>query len=143
MAKKLILSSIAVIITWQVTDFVIHGVILQGTYEATASLWRPQTQMQDNMPLLFVVNIVAALMFSLIFVRMIKNISVTTGIEFGVYFGIALGIGMGLGTYAVQPIPGGLAVAWFLGALLQAVLAGALVGYIAQDRTAAVEDSAA
>ena len=37
---------------------------------------------------------------------------------------------MGLGTYAVMPIPGSLAWAWFLGTVVEAVVAGMLVGLI-------------
>jgi len=129
MIKRVVISTIVVYITWSALDFVIHGNILMPIYEATADMWRPQDQMK--MGLLQVVNFIAALMFSLIFHRVVGGKSVARGVEFGLYYGIAVGVGMGYGTYAFSPIPYTLALGWFLGTVVEAVVAGALVGFIA------------
>jgi hypothetical protein len=129
MIKRIALSTVAVYVAWSVLDFVIHGIMLGPTYEATADLWRPEAEMK--MGLLQVVNIIAALMFSLIFHRLAGEQSVKRGVEFGLYYGVAVGVGMGYGTYAFQAIPHKLALGWFLGMIVEAVVAGALVGLIA------------
>ncbi len=133
MMKRIALSTVAVYVAWSVLDFVIHGNILMSTYEATADMWRPQDEMK--MGLLQVVNLIAALMFSLIFHRLVGEKSVKRGVEFGLYYGIAVGVGMGYGTYAFQAIPYNLALGWFLGMIVEAVVAGALVGLIASKCT--------
>jgi len=40
-AKRAILAVVGVFIAWSMLDFLIHGLLLQSTYEATANLWRP------------------------------------------------------------------------------------------------------
>jgi len=61
---------------------------------------------------------------------MVSVKSLTTGIRYGVFFGLAAGISMGLGSYSCMPIPLTLAWSWFLGMLVEAIVAGALVGAI-------------
>ena len=93
MKKQVIISTIAVFVAWMVMDSVIHGVILGGTYERTASLWRPMAEMKHGQ--MAIVTLITALMFCLIFVRMFGEKSVERGIEYGLYFGIATGVGGG------------------------------------------------
>ena len=57
MTKRIVLAVIAVFVLWQVLDFVIHGLILMKTYQATASLWRPRPEMK-----LGLMRVVGALM---------------------------------------------------------------------------------
>ena len=140
MKKQVIISTIAVFVAWMVMDSVIHGVILGGTYERTASLWRPMAEMKHGQ--MAIVTLITALMFCLIFVRMFGEKSVERGIEYGLYFGIATGVGMGYGTYSVMPIPYRLALAWFLSTTVEAIVARAIVGYLAQPAKAAVEADA-
>ena len=44
--KKLLLTILAVFITWVVMDMVIHGLLLGKSYMATADLWRPMDDMK-------------------------------------------------------------------------------------------------
>jgi hypothetical protein len=37
MNKRIVLGIVAVFVAWQVLDFVLHGLILASTYQATAS----------------------------------------------------------------------------------------------------------
>jgi len=46
--KRLVLAIVAAFAGIWVTDFLIHGVWLANTYKATASLWRPEAEMQRN-----------------------------------------------------------------------------------------------
>ena len=39
--KRIVLAVVAVFVAWSALDFVIHGLILASSYEATARLWRP------------------------------------------------------------------------------------------------------
>jgi hypothetical protein len=61
-------------------DFVIHGILLKPAYDATASLWRPMEEM--NMPLMYLVTLVFALCFALIY-QMIERKSLGVGIRYG------------------------------------------------------------
>lgn len=106
--KKIILAALTVFIAWMALDFVIHGLILQSTYEATAELWRPEGEMK--MGLMFFTVLVAAFFFVFIFGQFFKEKGVMTGLKYGLLFGIGTGISFGYGTYAVMPIPYNLAL---------------------------------
>ena len=40
---------------------------------------------------------------------------------------------MGYGSYVVMPIPYSMALTWFLGSLVEAVVAGLIVGFVSSD----------
>lgn len=128
MTKRMILASIAIFFAWAIMDFLIHGVLLAATYEATAEMWRPMEEMK--MPLMYLVTLVTAVAFAMIYELLISPKSVAAGIQFGLLLGIAMGIGMGFGTYSVQAIPLSLAMTWFLGTIVETAVAGAIAGAI-------------
>jgi hypothetical protein len=128
MVKRTIMAVVAVFVTWAVMDFLIHGLLLQPTYEATANLWRPVEEM--NMPLMYFVTLVFTVCFVAIYGLLVSQKSLVSGIRFGALFGLAIGISMGFGSYCYMPIPLTLAWSWFFGSLVEAVAAGAIVGAI-------------
>jgi len=128
MLKRTILVVVVVFITWSVLDFILHGMLLRPTYEATASLWRPMNEI--NMPLMYFVTLVFTVCFVLIYRLMVGQKSLASGVKFGALFGLATGISMGFGSYSYMPIPLTLAWSWFFGAWIEAIVAGAIVGAI-------------
>ena len=128
MAKRTIWAVVAVFIAWAILDFILHGLLLRSTYEATANLWRPTEQM--NMPLMYFVTLVLTVCFVLIYGLMVGQKSLASGIRFGALFGLATGISMGFGSYSYMPIPLTLAWSWFIGSWVEAITAGAIVGAI-------------
>jgi hypothetical protein len=128
MAKRAIWAVAAVFIAWSILDFILHGFVLRSAYEATASLWRPMDQM--NMPLMYLVTLVTAICFVLIYGLMVAPRSLASGIRFGALFGLAAGMSMGFGSYSVMPIPLALAWGWFLGSWIEGITAGAIAGAI-------------
>ncbi len=128
MAKRTILAVVAVFVAWSVLDVIIHGILLESTYEATASLWRPMDEM--SMPLMYGVTLVFTACFVLIYGLLVEPKSLASGLKFGALFGLAVGISMGLGSYIYMPIPVTLAWSWLFGTLFEAIVAGAIVGAI-------------
>lgn len=129
--KRIILAVIAVFVLWQVLDFVIHGLILTKTYEATASLWRPMAEMK--MGLMRVVTALAAAAFVCLYAWLIRDKSPATGLSYGLIFGVATGVSMGFGIYCVMPVPSILAIVWCVGSVVESALAGWLVGCIVRE----------
>ncbi len=128
MTKRTIWAVVAVFIAWSILDFILHGLLLRSTYEATANLWRPMDQM--NMPLMYFVTLVFTVCFVLIYGLLVGQKSLASGIRFGALFGLATGISMGFGSYSYMPIPLTLAWSWFFGSWIEAITAGAIVGAI-------------
>ena len=128
MTKRTIWAVVAVFMAWSILDFILHGLLLRSTYEATANLWRPMDQM--NMPLIYFVTLVFTVCFVLIYGLLVGQKSLASGIRFGALFGLATGISMGFGSYSYMPIPLALAWSWFFGSWIEAITAGAIVGAI-------------
>ena len=129
--KKTLLAVVAVFISWQILDFLIHNVILMSTYAATASLWRPMEEMM--MGLMMFVSLVSAICFVIVYDWFFKEKNMMTGLKYGLIFGVGVGISMGYGTYSVQPIMYYTAMGWFLGTVVEGAVAGLLTGLIIKD----------
>ncbi len=131
MIKRAVLAVVTVFIAWSALDFVLHGVLLQPTYEATANLWRPMDEM--NMPLMYLVTLVFAAAFVAIYLLLVAPKSAGSGILYGVLFGLAIGVSAGFGSFSYMPIPLSLAWSWFLGTLVECTVAGAITGLIVKS----------
>ena len=131
MLKRTTLALAAVFISWTVLDILIHGILLESSYQATAHLWRPMEEM--DMPLMHAVTFVYAVCFVVIYAVFVGNKSILTGIKFGALYGLAAGISMGFGSYSYMPIPLSLALTWFAGTLVEVTVAGALAGAIIRE----------
>jgi hypothetical protein len=129
--KRYLLAVLAVFVTWSALDFLCHGVILQSTYAATASLWRPMPEMK--MGLMRLVTLVSAACFTGIYWALVNPKSSTAGLKYGLLFGLGAGFAMGFGTYSYMPVPLFLSLVWFGNALVQAQVAGAIVSAIIKD----------
>jgi hypothetical protein len=129
--KKVILAVIAVFVVWSVLDFVIHGLILQSAYMATASLWRPMNEMKTSV--LHIAVLIAAITFVLIYSSFFSRKGISTGLKYGLLFGLGTGVSMGYGTYSVMPILYHMAFRWFLGSVVEASVGGMIVGLIIKE----------
>lgn len=131
MKKKWLLASAAIFVAWSVMDFILHGLILASTYEATAQLWRPMAEM--NQGLMHGVTAVCALAFTGIYAALVSPKSVGAGLKYGLLFGIVSGMSMGFGSYSYMPIPIHLAAAWFLGSVVEIAVAGLMAGAMIRE----------
>jgi len=125
--KSLLITILVAFITVFATDFLIHGVLLAGTYKATASLWRPEAEMMAKMPWMMLGQFLAAAAFTMIFAACVAEkrcMSCTT--KYSACMGIFSGAGQFM-MYCVQPLPGSLVAKWVLAAIAQAVLLGIIV----------------
>jgi hypothetical protein len=135
MAKKIILASVVVFVGWIILDFIIHVVILRGAYEQTSELWRPEGEMKTT--LMYIVSLISAVGFVLLYSWFVSNKSTMTGLKFGLMVGLIWGISMGYGSYSVMPITYGTALVWFLGTLVELGFAGWITGLILKEGGAA------
>ncbi len=53
--------------------------------------------------------------------------------KFGLFFGLISGVSMGFGSYIYMPIPFMLALYWFITMLVEAAIAGFVVGYLTKN----------
>jgi hypothetical protein len=110
--KRFVLALLVVFVGVWVTDFLIHGVALKGAYAATQSLWRPEAEMVGHMGWMILGQFVAALAFVLLWALGFAD---KGRLGCGVLYGLIMGLfsqATTLITYAVQPLPGCLALQW-------------------------------
>jgi hypothetical protein len=136
MFSRATVSVVLVFILWSVLDFLVHGMLLMPQYEATEALWLPQEEMR--MALMFAVRFVSVMVFTLLYVVLISPKHVGRGLLYGLLYGIAAGTTMGYGSYSYMDIPYEMAFIWFVNAVLQMILAGAIVGWLIRENGPAV-----
>ncbi len=127
MNKKVWLGFIAVFITLEVLDFLVHGLLLGSTY-ASMSVWRPD--MASKMWIIHVVTLIGAFFFAFIFSKGYENKGIAEGVRYGLYIGVWMSVGMAYGTYAMVAIPYSLALEWFCLGVVEYVIAGAVLAMV-------------
>ncbi|QQR91244.1 MAG: hypothetical protein IPJ88_05810 [Myxococcales bacterium] len=131
MIKKLVLSTFVIFLLWTALDFVMHGMVLSSHYQATANLWRPMPEM--NMSLVWSITLVHAFLFSAIYAWLISPKSMKRALIYGLIFGVATGLKFGYGSYAVMPIAHFMAFVWFLGTIIEALIASTILGIVFKE----------
>ncbi len=133
--KRWLSASLAVFVVWFVVEMIVHGMLLEGIYRQTASLWRPEAEMQGMMVFLWLGYLVFAPFFAFVYARGYEKGKggIGQGMRYGVLIGMLTAPLRSLATYATMPIPGTLAFYWFLDGMLVAVCAGIAVGLIYRE----------
>lgn len=62
--RKLTLAIVAAFVITFLYDWLVHGKLLMASYKATASMWRPEAQMQAMMHYCIAKHILQAILFS-------------------------------------------------------------------------------
>ncbi len=131
MFKQTVWATIAVFICWSFLDFLIHGILLESSYQATAHLWRPEYEMK--MSLMSLVTLIFGAGFVTIYSYLVNPKSLASGIKFGLIFGVASGVSMGFGSYCYMPISLSLALSWFFASFIEITIAGLIVGLMVKS----------
>lgn len=130
--KRWLLASVAVFVAIFVLEFIIHGVLLQGVYQQTASLWRPMADMQRLMWIMWLGYLVFALFFTFIYAKGYEKgkPGLGQGFRFGFYVGAMLSVLHGFGWYAILPISLALSFYWFVAILVESIAMGIAAGLV-------------
>jgi hypothetical protein len=128
MNKKVLLGFVAVFVTLEILDFLIHSVLLGPTYASLASLWRPD--MKEKMWIMHLVMLIGSFFFAFIFSKGYENKGIGEGLRYGFYIGFWMSTGMAYGTYSMIAIPYSLAVQWFIYGVIEYVIAGAVLALV-------------
>ena len=133
--KKFIIAVIAVFLFFSAFDYVFHEILLKDAYEQTANLWRPKEIMDQY----FMWFMLGQFIFTLGFVALFTKAFERGGIAEGAIFGLLLSI-IFIGNlsiwHAVLPSTGGLLINWIIGITIELVLAGIIVAFIYNNKSA-------
>lgn len=126
--KRFVLAVLAVFVTLQVTDFLVHSVILGSTYESLEGVWR--SDMMSKMWVMTLASLFLSHMFVFIFAKGYEGKGIIEGVRFGLIIGLLMTVVGMLSQYAVYPIPFSLTIKWIVFGLLQFVIAGIVASLI-------------
>ncbi|UCH53000.1 MAG: hypothetical protein JSW09_10495 [Pseudomonadota bacterium] len=123
-------ASVAVAVVVAVVEMVIHGALLQETYQQTATVWRPMSESRSIMPLMWLGYAIFAPFFVYIYAKGLEpgKPPLEQGMRFGIIFGTGLSAMNSLIWYVVLPIPVALAWAWFIAGIVVFLAAGVAAG---------------
>ena len=130
--KRMALASLSVFVVFSVVDGIVNNVLLADLYKQTASVWRPESEIQGNMWLMWLGTLILAPLFVLIYTKGYEanKPGLGQGVRYGVIVGLLLSAPQCLVWYAVLPIPAVLAVWWFTAGMVESITAGAAAGLI-------------
>ena len=126
---RLLIAVVAGFIFIFASDFLIHAVWLAPTYKATASLWRPDAEMQQRFFWMLGAQLLTAVAFAIIWAKGFAGRSAGTGAFFGLFMGLAQQV-WAIVWFVVAPLPAEIAVKWFLSGLLQATILGVVLAAV-------------
>lgn len=130
--KRWIQASVAVVVVMWIVESVVHGLMLADQYKQTAALWRPVSEMENLMPLMWLGYALFAPFFVYLYAVGMepKKDVFGQGLRFGLIFGVGLSAMHSLMWYAILPISSALAFYWFLGGVAVYAIAGVTVAHI-------------
>ena len=125
--KATVFAGIGVFLFIFVYDFVFHGGLMKDWYTETKSLWRPEAEMPLYFRWILAGQGLSALAITVLVTRIGEGAK--CGLRIGACVGLILVAGI-LITYAVQPIPSKIILAWSISAMIQVTLAGGIAAGI-------------
>ncbi len=128
---KCLIPFVAVFATIFIFDWLFHGIYMMPAYEATASLWRPQAEMQELMWVCWLSKAIMAGVITCLFCCMAKGAACggkcnKTGAKFGLKIGLLLGAQQ-FASYIWLPIDMSMAINWFAGNVILGILIGVVL----------------
>ena len=121
---------VVVYIVMQVIGFVVHGVLMNDTYEALAAVFRPKEQMDSMMWIMMISAAVVVFVFCYVFTQGREGTGVMEGVRYGTLMGVFLGLPTSIDAYVIYPITQELAAVWFITTVVSMMIAGAVFSVI-------------
>ena len=126
--KRFVVAVIVVFISFQILDFVIHGIILAPTYANLKSLWR--LDMMSKMWIMYVTSFILSFLFVYIFTKGYEGRGLGEGIRYGLLIGLLINAVGAFNQYTVYPVPFTLALQWFIYGMIEFVICGIIAALI-------------
>jgi len=121
---------VVVYVTLQAIGFVVHGILMDDTYEALAAVFRPKEQMDSMMGIMFVTAAVVTFVFCYVFAQGREGTGVTEGVRYGTIMGVFLALPTSIDAYVIYPITQELAAVWFISTVVSLMIGGAIFSVI-------------
>jgi hypothetical protein len=130
--KRLLWAALAAFILLQLTDFLIHGIMLGGHYQnlSTQGIFRTEAEMSGYMWVKILMNVLFSFLFTYIFIKGYEGKGILEGIRYGIIIGFFWKYINAYSAFVILPISYGLVWYWIISGFVQLILAGILVSLI-------------
>ncbi len=135
--KKLVITVIVVFVLLELTNFLIHNVLLLDTYmmEEHKTTFRTPEEFGSLMWISFLMDLVWSFFFVFFFVKGYEDKGIMEGVRFGIYIGLFYSMIMAYKSYVFAPIVYSLAFQWFIYGLIQCVILGIVTALVYKPKT--------
>jgi len=132
MSKKIWIGFIVVYIVMQVIDFLIHGLLLNSTYEAIRSAFPGiyRTPEDQKIWIFWIIGLFFAYFFVFIFSKGYEGKGIGEGLRYGFYIALMMALPAAFAEYAMHTIPVSLSIEWFCLDIVKLLIAGAVAAMI-------------
>jgi hypothetical protein len=131
MTKRFWISALVLFVASMATDFLLHGLLLQGDYAKLPNLMRTQADSQQYFPLMLLAHAFIALTFVWIYQRGREEKPwFGQGLRFGIAIAFLTVVPTYLIYYEVQPLPGMLVCKQIAFDLVRTAGLGVVVGWM-------------
>jgi hypothetical protein len=127
--KKFFIAFIAAFVFLFVFGFLWYGTLMHGAHQEVQHLFRPEAEFKDHFTWLILGHIVMAFFLTMLCARFVPAGGAGGGALLGLLVALVY-VGTHLITFAVQPITSKILWGWNAGALIQFIVAGAIIGAI-------------
>jgi len=124
--RHVFISIVAVFAFIFIFDWVFHTLLLESSYQATATLWRSKGEMTAHFPWLVAGQFGMAVFITLLYYGFVRDRRLGSGLSFGLVVGLFMASPF-LINYAVTPYPLSLVISWMGGSVVEFFLVGGLL----------------
>lgn len=117
-------------------EYILHGVILSGTYQQIVHLLRPEEDMASFFGLVLAGELILAFGFCFIFIKGREGSGLMEGLRYGLVVGLTFGAGSVLIDHAVFPYPESMTFGLIAGYVVEMILAGLIFAGIYRPKSA-------
>ncbi|UCE65778.1 MAG: hypothetical protein JSU85_13075 [Candidatus Zixiibacteriota bacterium] len=130
--KRLWLTALITFIFLQLTDFLIHWVILEGVYEdlAARGIFSSAGVICGYIWVEILMTALFSFFFTYIFVKGYEGKGVLEGVRYGIVIGFFWVFTNAYNAFVIIPIPYGLVWYWIIAGFIQTIIAGILAAII-------------
>ena len=129
--KRFILAAFVVFFMYQITDAIIHILILVEEYRAI-TIWRKN--ILSTFWILYITSFIFSFIFVYIFIRGYEGKGILEGLRYGVLIGLFVNIPYVFNQYALYPLNFSLAIKWFVLGMIQIILCGVVTALVYEPK---------
>jgi hypothetical protein len=128
--KRYVLATFSTFLFVFIFEFVIHGLLLKGTYFETRHLWKSQSV--QGMAFMGLSQYLFSAFTVFLYTRKHDGKGAIEGLRFGLILGMIL-LSLDIATYSYLPIPFTLVLSWMVANLLKGIGAGLVASMVYKD----------